>query len=370
MNVDEPLVAKVTTDKGDYGKIYLAEQKRDLLNVDLRRFKGFITTETDLEGLSINGEPFVYRTPFLSHLETDDIVVINQNGRVDTLFRKRSPHNALFITDRCNSNCLMCSQPPKDIDDLGYHYEINARLIPLIPKDTQELGITGGEPTLLGDRLRDLFVLLKDELPDTEIHVLTNGRAFAWKKVVQSLSSVDNPRVVYGVPLYSDYYAQHDYIVQAKDAFAQTVMGLHNLARYDQRIEIRVVLHKQSYARLPQLARFIYKNLPFVEHVALMGLEYTGYTPHNDELLWIEPSRYVEHLAEAADYLDDFGINISIYNLQLCLLPQNLWRFCRKSISDWKREYLDECQKCKMLNECGGVFATSRRYSDEIKAIQ
>lgn len=370
VNVDEPLVAKVTTDKDDYGKVYLAKHKDDLLGVNLSRFKGVITTETDLEGLSINGKPLVYRAPFLSHLETDDIVVINQNGGVDTLFRKRSPHNALFITDRCNSNCLMCSQPPKDIDDLAYHYEINAKLIPLIPKDTQELGITGGEPTLLGERLRELFVLLKEELPETEIHMLTNGRVFAWKNVVQSLSSVENPRVVFGIPLYSDYYAQHDYIMQAKDAFAQTVLGLHNLARYDQRIEIRIVLHKQSYTRLPQLARFIYKNLPFVEHIAFMGLEYVGYTPHNDALLWIEPSQYVGQLAEAVEYLDDFGMNVSIYNLPLCLLPQHLWKLCRKSISDWKREYLEECQKCRMLNECGGVFATSRRYSEEIKAIQ
>jgi hypothetical protein len=34
----------------------------------------------------------------------------------------------------------------------------------------------------------------------------------------------------------------------------------------------------QTFARLPQLAEFIVRNLTFVDHVALMGLEITGFT--------------------------------------------------------------------------------------------
>jgi len=30
-----------------------------------------------------------------------------------------------------------------------------------------------------------------------------------------------------GIPLYSDDSTVHDYVVQAKDAFEQTVLGLH-----------------------------------------------------------------------------------------------------------------------------------------------
>ena len=141
------------------------------------------------------------------------------------------------------------------------------------------------------------------------------------------------------------------------------------MARFGLRIELRVVLHQQTYKRLPELAKFIYKNLPFVEHIAFMGLEYTGYTPKNSELLWMEPSEYSEQLEEATFYLDEMGMNVSIYNLQLCLLKPTLWKFARNSISDWKREYLDECNKCKLLKECGGVFATSKKHSNEIKAI-
>lgn len=318
---------------------------------------------------SIGNNKMIVGISTLEYLEEGDIVYLDNTGSIHTLFRKNSTHNSLFITDRCNSNCLMCSQPPKNFDDLSHFFNINTALIPLIPKETIELGITGGEPTLLGQRFIHLLQQLKQDLPMTDIHILTNGRSLAWKHISKALSDVDNRRTVYGIPLYSDDYRQHDYIVQAKDAFSQTILGLHNMARYQQRVEIRVVLHKQSYQRLPQLSKYIYMNLPFVEHVAFMGLEYTGYTVKNRDLLWMEPNEYADRLEEAVLYLSAMGMNVSIYNLQLCLLKPSLWRFAEKSISDWKQNYLDECNNCTMLSHCGGVFETSKKHSAQISAI-
>jgi hypothetical protein len=37
--------------------------------------------------------------------------------RFRTLYRRTSRHNSFLVTDRCNHYCLMCSQPPKDVDD-------------------------------------------------------------------------------------------------------------------------------------------------------------------------------------------------------------------------------------------------------------
>src|SRR5262245_22977802 len=44
-------------------------------------------------------------------LLTGDVVAVQESGRVDTLFRSASSHNSLFVTEQCNSYCLMCSQP-------------------------------------------------------------------------------------------------------------------------------------------------------------------------------------------------------------------------------------------------------------------
>jgi hypothetical protein len=34
----------------------------------------------------------------------------------------------------------------------------------------------------------------------------------------------------------------------------------------------------------------------------------------------------------------------------------------RKSISDWKNEYIEECGSCARRSECGGFFSSSVLY--------
>lgn len=364
-NIVTPIIGRVTRNiDHQFNEIYITE---DSIPTSLNRFKAVLTNATNVMG---KGYPLAYNAGDLNHLHDGDVVVINTDGVINTLYRVNSHHNFMLFTERCNSNCLMCSQPPKDKDDTGYFYHLYQNLIPLIPKDCFELGITGGEPTLLGNLFFDLLQNIQTQLPDTEVHCLTNGRTFAWPNVAQKLGEMKYDRLMLGIPLYSDVYHIHDYVVQAKNAFHQTIQGLYNLASYGQRLEIRIVLHQQTIPRLKKLAQFIYKNLPFVEHVAFMGLEYQGYTPHNIDKLWIDPAMYQQELSDAVCYLDDFGMNVSIYNAQLCILPENLWRFAKRSISDWKNVYLDECNNCSVLEQCGGLFASGvKKHSAFIKAI-
>src|SRR2546430_1857767 len=91
------------------------------------------------------------------YLKDGDIVFIDPTRQnLQALFRKGSPHNTILLTEQCNHYCLMCSQPPKEVDD-SYLLDRAFALISLIPKDTHSLGFSGGEPTLYGDRLIDLI---------------------------------------------------------------------------------------------------------------------------------------------------------------------------------------------------------------------
>jgi His-Xaa-Ser system radical SAM maturase HxsC len=313
----------------------------------------------------------VYTIADLGHLCEGDIVAVHADGVVNTVYRTNSAHNFLLFTERCNSNCLMCSQPPRDRDDTGYLFDLHSKTISLIPKDCFELGITGGEPTLLGDRFFHLMKQIKYELPDTEVHCLTNGRSFAWPNMAARLGDLEFNRLMLGIPIYSDSPFQHDYIVQAKDAFNQTVRGLYNLAKHNVRVELRIVLHQQTIPRLMKLAGFIYKNLPFADHVTFMGLEHQGYTPYNIEKLWIDPLDYGDVLSDAVAYLSDMGMCVSVYNAQLCTIPKDIWPYARKSISDWKNVYHEECGRCSVKDECGGFFASGmKKYSRGIMAIE
>jgi His-Xaa-Ser system radical SAM maturase HxsC len=305
--------------------------------------------------------PIVHSAKSVEHLKSGDVIVLTpQSGRVRTIFRPDSLHNFLFATERCNSFCLMCSQPPVDRDD-AEQVQINLEAIRLMEPAPSQLGITGGEPTLLRDGLFKLMAELKARLPQTNIHMLTNGRRFAWPDFTEAFMAAAHPRLTVGIPLYSDNAPEHDYVVQARGAFDQTIQGLHRLARYEQAVEIRVVLHKLTIPRLDDLAQFIYRNLPFASHVALMGLEITGFTRPNLTKLWIDPYEYQRELHSAVEYLAIRDMNVSIYNHPLCLLPGDLWQFAKRSISDWKNLYLEVCQGCGVRERCGGFFMSAER---------
>ncbi|HTN19761.1 MAG TPA: His-Xaa-Ser system radical SAM maturase HxsC [Pelobium sp.] len=367
VNVGQSIVAKVTRDLHNRADncVLVCE---DYYPENLMGFKALVTN-LDIPELAYS-IPFVHQVQNLTHLQEGDVLAIHSSGLINSLYRTSSNQNFILVTERCNSNCLMCSQPPKDREDIFDLHQIHRQLIPLILKDCSGLGITGGEPTLMGNLFYEMLEQLQIELPDTEIHCLTNGRSFAWKNMADRLGALNYDKLMLGIPLYSDYYAEHDYIVQAKDAFNQTIQGLYNLASNNVRIEIRVVLQKQSIPRLTKLAKYIYKNLPFAEHITFMGLENQGYTPFNKEKLWIDPVNYMDELGEAVEFLSGKNMNVSIYNSQLCLMPQNLWRYSRKSISDWKNIYLPECTQCGLVEACGGLFASAEKmHSDFIKAL-
>jgi His-Xaa-Ser system radical SAM maturase HxsC len=200
--------------------------------------------------------------------------------------------------------------------------------------------------------------------------MLTNGRTFAWPEYARRFAVLNHPNLCLGVPLYSDFANEHDHIVQAAGAFDQTLAGLHLAARHGLRVEIRVVLHRLTIRRLTRLMDYIYRNLSFVEHIALMGLEYVGYTPRNIQDLWIDPFDYQEELEQAVRYLVDRDMSVSLYNHQLCVLRPSLWPYARKSISDWKNLYLPECESCSALPLCGGLFKwAAKKHSDHIHTI-
>lgn len=272
-----------------------------------------------------------------------------------------SNSNILFVTEQCNNHCIMCCQPPKRKDDFDYYYKKNVALIKSAPIETKVVCITGGEPTLAGYRFIELVRLVRDELPDTDIQILSNGRSFADHSFAKQLKDVGGDKIFIGIPLHSDYAGDHDKIAGSKGAFNETMLGLYNLADEGIAVELRVVINKMNYERLPQLAEYIFKNLYFVSWVALMGMEDTGYAPKNANQIWVEPKEYTTQMCKAVDILDGWGIPVAIFNIPLCLLSPDYHQFAAQSISDWKTKYLDFCDNCLLKDKCCGLFATSKK---------
>lgn len=304
--------------------------------------------------------------PGLDHLNEGDIILKEENGAVTRLWDISSYENALMVSHQCNCRCLMCPQPPQPAPD-GL-LEFNLRILRLAKgSQVSNIGLTGGEPLLRPNDLITLLAACKRLFPAASVSILTNGRRFKDHSLVKKIAAVNHPRLEFGISLQADHAPIHDAIMGAPGSFRDTVLGLHNLALARQRVEIRVVLMKQNVERLPQLAEFIYRNFPFAVHIAFMGLELTGYAKENLDTILIDPTQYIPQLREAIQILHQRDLNVSLFNLPLCLLPPELHPFAKDSISPWKKAFLPQCQLCKLQPHCPGLFATSTHQSAAIQ---
>lgn len=363
-NIVDDIVGRIT-----FGKKNLFGRSNDILvcKDSDKPALGYLATITEKTTFSTKDKPYCIVNSVESFNE-GDVVVINKKGEIIFVYEINSNHNALMATERCNHRCIMCPQPPilQEKDKTPF----NLQLISLFDKHTQEIGITGGEPTLIGDNLFTLINHIKKELPQTAISILSNGVKFADKEYAMKLAKCRHQDLQIDIPLFSDIAEEHNRIVGAK-TFYKTVQGLYNLALFRQRIGLRIVVHKQTYKRLPQFADFIYHNFPFVAQVAFMQMETTGLAKENFEELWIDPYDYNNELREAVLLLADRGMKPYIYNAQLCVLPEAIRCYAQQSISDWKDIYIEKCDGCVLKGQCAGFFESNRQaHSSHIKKVE
>lgn len=284
-------------------------------------------------------------------------------------FKIGNNDNTLFTTARCNNNCIMCCQPPLGNNDIEELYQQNIAILKRAPKGIDVIGISGGEPTLLGEKLIELISVIRELHPSADIHLLSNGRLFNDIEYTREVVKAAEGHLMVGVPLHSDYYRDHDIIAGAKEAYNETVTGLFNLAAFGAIIELRIVINKLNYMRLPQMAEFINKNLPFVGWVALMGMEFIGNAEKNAKNIWIEPKEYTCYLEQATLTLAQCNIDVAIYNIPLCLLPESIHTFSKKSISNWKNIFIPLCEQCSQKINCCGIFSTSKKQFEGLSPL-
>lgn len=327
-----------------------------------------LITEQYRKETDYNGDVVVVES--LPRLDDGDIVLVDQKSkRLEVLFQVQSSTNSLYVTNACNSRCQFCPQPSTPDDGLLFD-DANA-IINLVDSAGECVNVTGGEPTLCRNRFVGLLKHAAEKWPQTKLFVLTNGRVLADDSYVDEIMAArGDSKIGFGVPLYSDSAYEHNKVVGVPGAFGQTIKGLYNLSRYRAEIEIRVVISKLTYRRLPDLIGFVGRNIPFVTRIAVMGLEPMGYCRERWDDFWIDPADSADCLCRAADVADNFGLTMLLYNFQLCCLPEQLRPLACSSISEWKRVHVDKCWSCEMRHECGGLFASQNeaRYLPRILA--
>lgn len=320
----------------EYGQVLMTEKVRQK-----RSFSGV--------GISVENLPV---------LDDGDIVRYDEAScRLEVVFEVNSNTNSLYVTNACNSRCQFCPQPSTSDD--GSLYDAAMDVIRLVNKAGEQVNVTGGEPTLSRSRMLSLLEYAANKWKDTKLCLLTNGRALKDSLYVEEIFKVRSADSInFGIPLYADSAVVHDSIVGVSGAYSQTIKGLYNLACMRAEIEVRFVVSRLSYKRLPRLVEFVGRNLPFINRIAVMGIEPTGYCRERWTDFWIDPEDSAEELSTAAAIADNYNITLFLYNMQLCCLPSALRKIACVSISEWKRVYISKCDACPMRNSCGGFFAS------------
>jgi His-Xaa-Ser system radical SAM maturase HxsC len=317
-------------------------------------------------------QPLEDKQPYLQFYNSElpfdvgDIVLIEPSGSGSVVFQNSSRMNSVLLTERCNSHCIMCPQPPKSTD-ASDTLDIAVKIISMLDEETNVIGITGGEPTLEWNGLERVLRVCSERIPGTSIQLLTNARILRDFDKASELASWSSGNLFACIPLYSDVATIHDGLVGAKGAFWDTLDGIYNLERLNIPIELRIVVTSYNYTRLPEWAEFVYRNMPFLKHIAIMGLEPVGLAAKNINKLYQQPNTYTILLEKALKILRRRDMPASIFNHPLCHLPQSLRSYCKKSISEWKIYYPKVCDLCNIRQSCGGLFESSRSYKNLIK---
>lgn len=344
-------------DKGEQVVVFLNdgsvldEKRKRICEIDCKHLSYF-------DGVS---RTYEYETGTLDVRE-NDIVTIAEDGKVLKTHYTYGNEVDIFVTNHCNSNCIMCplsetSRRKKNPDYMAWL----KKYIEALPEDVAYLNITGGEPTLAREDFFEILTLLRSKFQNSGFQLLTNGRSIADGGLLKRLLDAGPSGMLFAIPVHSCVPAIHDGITQVNGSFLQTDRGIKNLLRMDQRVEIRIVLSKISIDTAVDTAFYISRNYPGVSTVNFVAMEMMGNAAVNRERIWIEYDRIFPKIQQAIDILINAGIDVKLYNFPLCVVKRGYWHIAAKSISAYKIQYQDSCESCCVKEICGGFFGSTKK---------
>ncbi|MEX0709358.1 MAG: His-Xaa-Ser system radical SAM maturase HxsC [Woeseia sp.] len=284
----------------------------------------------------------------------DVVLCIPEAGRVERLFRANSKNNTLLFTERCDQLCVMCSQPPREIDS-AWRLPLYEQALGLVEPNSI-IGISGGEPTLYKSELLEMLNRLGDQRSDLVFHILTNAQHFSESDRPLLKEVHAKLKVIWGVPLYSASKVEHDLIVGKEGAFDPLIKNLFLLASTNANIELRTVLTGLNALDLPSLSSFVSRHLSFISTWAIMATEPIGFAKANHHRVFFDHSIMPQPICSAIDICEIRGVSVKLFNFPLCTIPGPYRQFCAQSISDWKTKYLKICDSCSQRTSCCGFF--------------
>ena len=322
-------------------------------------YGAYIVAESDKAKYS--DDPYIVAIP--GGCESGDFLRVERTDEgcsITRLLTADRPDRTLFMTEQCNSNCIMCPYSSRQRSNgQPTRTEELIQFVELMDPEAEYLCITGGEPTLLKDGFLTVLSAVKAHLPYALVHILTNGRTFYYQDFFKAYQAVRPYQTLLGIPLHASDETLHDSIAGAPGSFRQTIKGLDHCYAGGEHIELRIVTSRLNLQNLPDLAEYISAHYPAVSHVSLMGLEMMGNAMINRQDVWVSFDELMPVMEQVVDILLSHGVAVRLFNYPLCKVSPKYQALYYRSISEYKIRYKPECDDCTKKMECGGFFQTT-----------
>lgn len=319
--------------------------------------------------IEINDKLHVVHSDLYRQIFNGDIASVSANGMLRVVLSRNANHNTVLITERCNNLCSFCSQPPREGND---DWLLGQAMLALADFNFEGvIGVSGGEPLLYAQKFIDFLDFIRDYSPNTSLHILTNGRAFSDLHFAQEIAKrLTNLNFSFGIPLYAATADTHDLLVGSAGAFSETVKGIINAGNLGLNIELRFIPTQKNYQELPSVIEYSNRVFSNIAQISVMNLEPMGWARKNWGSLYLSPLEYSETIHRSIQVSQLGTIPLVFFNYPLCHLEQKVWDYAVKAISDWKNNYPATCHGCKMIDSCGGYFASAEgKYLDKPRKI-
>lgn len=235
-------------------EIYRAHKNKKKINLLLKHLKDyklgdFYASKTCIDKININS---------MNELEPHNPIKINKIS--------------IEITNKCSLDCVFC-------DDNNYKYcgcqkngnryislgRLKNVLYEAKIFDIKKIQIIGGDPFIVGDRLRKLIIFIRENnIPSIDIH--SNGIL-----ITQSwISFLSKYRVSLTIPVYSNDENQHDYISKTKGSYIKIIRNIVELNRNNIKLNAILYLSNQNVNDIKKIYdyyRFLGCNIIKIKYI-------------------------------------------------------------------------------------------------------
>jgi len=264
----------------------------------------------------------------------------------------------ICVWNKCNSRCLMCSNPSEfQARDSHKDYSFDA-LKARINKTNiidDKIILTGGEPTIHPEFFKVISYIRK-KFPRMIIELDTNARRFCYPEFTRKLLSFNKINIL--TVLHGFNAETHDAVTRTPGSFDQAVKGIKNVFEYKDiglhDIELRIVITKITYKYAEKILAFAKKEFPEFDRVVVIFMEMEGQAKKNFKVVGLNYTQFKDYIPKIAKWIPKFK-ELRFYHFPLCIIDYSLWKYTWRTLPDYEVTFLPECENCLYKKYCLGI---------------